>query len=171
MNIKRILIAIDESPLASVVFKQGLTFAEREHADCKVFHCIDSSHLSQYAPLMSLETAEEKTQALLQTYQQKAQAWHVAPDFSYEMGKPGQAICNVAHQWGADLIILGRRGNKGIAELLIGSVSNYVVHHAPCSVLVIQGEALSEESAATDSADSSQSVKPPSLPRSIPSES
>ncbi|XHX76354.1 MAG: universal stress protein [Stenomitos frigidus ULC029] len=146
---------------------KGLRSQSGRHADCKVFHCIDSDHLSQYASLMSLETAEEKTQALLQTYQQKAQAWHVSPDFSYEMGNPGQAICNVAHQWGADLIILGRRGNKGIAELLGGSVSNYVVHHAPCSVLVIQGKALIAESAATDSADSSQSVNPPSLSRSI----
>ncbi|WP_442949349.1 universal stress protein [Nostoc sp.] len=42
--------------------------------------------------------------------------------------------------WGADLIVLGRRGLKGFAELLAGSVSNHVVHHSPCSVLVVQGQ-------------------------------
>lgn len=34
---------------------------------------------------------------------------------------------------------MGRRGHKGLSEILLGSVSNYVVHHAPCSVLVLQG--------------------------------
>ncbi|RMG10302.1 MAG: universal stress protein, partial [Cyanobacteria bacterium J055] len=38
------------------------------------------------------------------------------------------------------LIIVGRRGRQGIEEAVLGSVSNYVVHHAPCSVLAIQGK-------------------------------
>ncbi|NEO65320.1 MAG: universal stress protein, partial [Moorea sp. SIO4G2] len=39
------------------------------------------------------------------------------------------------------LIVLGRRGLGGLKEMVLGSVSNYVVHHAPCSVLVVQGVA------------------------------
>ncbi|MEO0350033.1 MAG: universal stress protein, partial [Cyanobacteria bacterium P01_A01_bin.15] len=42
-------------------------------------------------------------------------------------------------QWNADLIMMGRRGRSGFSELLLGSVSNYVMHHAPCSVLTVQG--------------------------------
>lgn len=47
-------------------------------------------------------------------------------------------ICELARNWNADLIILGRRGRTGLSELLLGSVSNYVLHHAPCSVLTVQ---------------------------------
>ncbi|WP_390691905.1 universal stress protein [Aetokthonos hydrillicola] len=54
-------------------------------------------------------------------------------------GTPGKTICDVARTWNADLIIVGRRGYSGMREIFLGSVSNYVLHHAPCSVLSIQG--------------------------------
>ncbi|MHC5743836.1 MAG: universal stress protein [Nostoc sp.] len=60
---------------------------------------------------------------------------------SYQTGDPGTNICDLARSWGAGfLIVLGRRGLKGTAQTLAGSVSNHVVHHAPCSVLVVQGQ-------------------------------
>lgn len=48
-------------------------------------------------------------------------------------------ICDVARSWKADLIVLGRRGYSGVKELFLGSVSNYVLHHTPCSILTVQG--------------------------------
>jgi nucleotide-binding universal stress UspA family protein len=53
-------------------------------------------------------------------------------------GDAGKAICEEALVWGADLIVLGRRGRSGLSELFLGSTSNYVLHHAPCSVLTVQ---------------------------------
>jgi nucleotide-binding universal stress UspA family protein len=44
----------------------------------------------------------------------------------------------MAKSWQADLIVLGRRGLKGISEIFLGSVSNYIVHQALCSVLIVQ---------------------------------
>ncbi|MGC1393382.1 MAG: universal stress protein [Coleofasciculaceae cyanobacterium] len=45
------------------------------------------------------------------------------------------------------MVVVGRRGRTGLAEAFLGSVSNYVVHHAPCSVLVIQEVAASTDHA------------------------
>lgn len=53
-------------------------------------------------------------------------------------GAPGYQICTLANEWQIDLIVMGRKGHSGLAELFIGSVSNYVLHHAHCSVLVVQ---------------------------------
>jgi nucleotide-binding universal stress UspA family protein len=73
----------------------------------------------------------------------------VAVEFTQDTGDPGRAICTLANTWDADLIILGRRGHTGLKELFLGSVSNYVLHHAPCSVLAIQGEKVEAEADAT----------------------
>lgn len=47
-------------------------------------------------------------------------------------------ICKLAKSWEADLIVVGHQGMSPLQELARGSVSNYVMHYAPCSVLTIQ---------------------------------
>jgi nucleotide-binding universal stress UspA family protein len=51
-------------------------------------------------------------------------------------GDPGKVLIAEAEEWGADLIVVGTRGQNAVARALLGSVSTYVVHHAPCDVLV-----------------------------------
>ncbi|MGA7934086.1 MAG: universal stress protein, partial [Kovacikia sp.] len=82
---------------------------------------------------------EQEGLKLLQSYTEKATAAGVPTEFTQNAGNPGRKICDMVQTWGADLIILGRRGRSGLNELLLGSVSNYVLHHATCSVLTVQG--------------------------------
>ncbi len=60
-------------------------------------------------------------------------------EYACPVGAAGPTLCDIANQWQADLIMMGRRGRSGFSELLLGSVSNYVMHHASCSVLTVQG--------------------------------
>jgi nucleotide-binding universal stress UspA family protein len=53
-------------------------------------------------------------------------------------GSAGQMIVEKADQWGADLIVMGSRGLGAWNRLLLGSVSNAVVHHAKCSVEIVR---------------------------------
>lgn len=53
-------------------------------------------------------------------------------------GSPAQVIVDEAELWGADLIFIGSRGLGIWNRLLLGSVSNAVVHHAKCSVEVVR---------------------------------
>lgn len=53
-------------------------------------------------------------------------------------GSPGQAIVDEAESWGADLIVMGSRGQGTWSRLLLGSVSSAVVHHAKCSVEIVR---------------------------------
>jgi nucleotide-binding universal stress UspA family protein len=57
-------------------------------------------------------------------------------DASTVAGQPADALLEQAA--GADLIVVGRRGLGGFKSLLLGSVSQQVVHHAACPVVVVQ---------------------------------
>ncbi len=54
---------------------------------------------------------------------------------------PKEVILDEANQWGADLIVLGSHGHRGITRFLLGSVSEAVATHARCSVDVIRKRA------------------------------
>lgn len=51
-------------------------------------------------------------------------------------GAPGAALCDLAGEIGADAIVIGSRGRGGIKRALLGSVSDHVVRHAPCPVVI-----------------------------------
>lgn len=53
-------------------------------------------------------------------------------------GSPERAIIETAQKWGADLIIVGSHGRGFWGRMMIGSVSDAVMHHAPCSVLIVR---------------------------------
>lgn len=53
-------------------------------------------------------------------------------------GAPNQVITEAAKKWNADLIVVGSHGRGFWNRALLGSVSDSVIHHAPCSVLVVR---------------------------------
>jgi nucleotide-binding universal stress UspA family protein len=55
-------------------------------------------------------------------------------------GSPEGVIVEEAEEWGADLIVVGSHGYGFWKRAWLGSVSNAVVHHAPCSVLIVRGK-------------------------------
>ncbi len=55
-----------------------------------------------------------------------------------EHGSPGERICATAADHHIELIILGSHERGAFGRFVHGSVSDYVVHHAPCPVLVVR---------------------------------
>lgn len=53
-------------------------------------------------------------------------------------GYPPDMICEIAEKGTYDLIVLGSRGLSPLGRFLLGSISDRVVHHAPCSVTVVK---------------------------------
>mgnify|MGYP000436062324 CR=1 FL=1 len=58
----------------------------------------------------------------------------------YEIGDPRTTILEVAKREDVDLLVMGSRGLGAVKRLLLGSVSEYVMHHATCSVLITRLE-------------------------------
>lgn len=159
MSFSKILVALDRSSQAPIVFERALDIAEKDNASLLVFHCLSWQKESDIAPLVGtgmgldpassrlvrsmqqevIENESKQVREWLHSYLQKAEQRGVVAEFHYKMGETSASICDMAHSWGADLIVVGRRGLRGISEILMGSVSNQVVHNAGCSVLVVQG--------------------------------
>jgi nucleotide-binding universal stress UspA family protein len=59
------------------------------------------------------------------------------PEPCVRFGDPVHGIVHEARAWSADLLVLGTHGRRGAARLLLGSVAESVLRHAPCSVLVV----------------------------------
>jgi nucleotide-binding universal stress UspA family protein len=62
-------------------------------------------------------------------------------------GDPKTTIVDHAKEWGADLIVVGSSEKSRIEKLILGSVSESVIKHAPCSVLVIKPNTLANGNA------------------------
>ncbi|HEX7495505.1 MAG TPA: universal stress protein, partial [Candidatus Limnocylindrales bacterium] len=77
-----------------------------------------------------------KAQAIVQ----RAKAAGVDATFLVWEGEAGDAIVAAADAENADLIVVGSHGRSGVSRFLIGSVSDYVVRHAHCPVMVVRGK-------------------------------
>jgi nucleotide-binding universal stress UspA family protein len=58
-------------------------------------------------------------------------------DRRVELGDVATTICRVAEEIPADVIVVGSHGRTGLKRMLLGSVSEHVVRHSPCPVLVV----------------------------------
>ena len=73
--------------------------------------------------------------SVLADHASRARAAGIEVQTHARSGGAAEAICDVATEVKADLIIVGNKGMVG-ARRVLGSVPNSVAHHAPCSVLI-----------------------------------
>ena len=65
--------------------------------------------------------------------------------YLYDTGKPGERLCQVAFDEGAEMIVVGTRGHGKLRRTILGSVSDYVVHHAHCPVVTVRKDCQTKE--------------------------
>ncbi|MEY3296772.1 MAG: hypothetical protein RLZZ597_32 [Cyanobacteriota bacterium] len=150
---QRILAALDQSPLSEQVFASALELARSQQAHLRLAHCftlplptnLDFGDRYRASAKEFLAIAQEQmdsslehTRQWLATLEAQATATGVEVSWDWRGGEPGPQICDIASRYNADLIVIGRRGRGRIQSALLGSVSHYVLHHAHCSVLIIQ---------------------------------
>lgn len=157
-TIHKILVALDHSEMSDLVFEDVLTLATALKAKLILVHVISAeesisprmmptgSILGGYSEIasVSFERFREEWQAyvdrgieMLKSRANQAAERGVEAEYQQLSGGTGIQICESAKTANADLIAIGRRGYSGVKEFIMGSVSNYVLHHAHCSVMII----------------------------------
>lgn len=83
-----------------------------------------------------LDSAKEQAERLRTKHVGLGRPFHI----ELVQGPPASTVTGVAERGGYDLIVVGTNGHRGFRRLLLGSVADGVIRHAPCSVLVVHGE-------------------------------
>ena len=156
---EKILVALDQSPTGEVLFQKALILAKRHHAKLMLLHILTSEEEGSPIPIPSeasnmywdpgldfnldvwrkqWETYEGECLDKLRSLSAKANQAQVPTEFRQIPGNAGRVICDFATAWGTNLILIGNRGRSGLQEWVLGSVSNYVLHHAHCDVLTVK---------------------------------
>jgi nucleotide-binding universal stress UspA family protein len=164
---QKILIALGDDPVTAQILEQGLTLASQLRATVLLLHVLNplESHgfdpagnplVGGILPIVNdaaiakyteeWQNYEQQGAARLQSYAGQAATLGIQAEILQGFGDSGPTICTTAKNWGADLIILGRNQKSNWAEIFLGSTSNDVLHHAPCSVLTIQPSAAKSSS-------------------------
>jgi nucleotide-binding universal stress UspA family protein len=141
---KHLLIAIDGSELSDKALKQGLELAKALSATTTLLHVTapwTSVAVGEIAIMFPPQEYEANMKAaaekLLAKAKAEADATGVPSTTAYKSDpQPYKAIIAEAESIGADLIVMGSHGRRGIAGLLLGSETTKTLTHSKIPVLV-----------------------------------
>jgi nucleotide-binding universal stress UspA family protein len=140
-RINRILVPVDFSDCSLDGLNYAIAFADRVAAKLILFHAVQ---LAPYTSggfaydLSSLEEAAQKdAERQMRAFVRMAKFGRVKFETAIRTGVPVREIAAFAKEQDADLIITSTHGRTGFSHVLIGSVAENIVRHAPCSVLVV----------------------------------
>jgi nucleotide-binding universal stress UspA family protein len=84
------------------------------------------------------QAQQTKAERLTAAAVERLSAQRLSAEGAIREGDARSAIIAEADEWNADLVVMGSHGHSGLHRLLMGSVAQAVVAHAPCSVEVVR---------------------------------
>ena len=147
-----VVVGTDGSDLAKKAASDGLALLKPADSIVvvTVVHAVDSSLADDATGHAGATMTHEEVEAQRLEAQRRGEAivadlaseltaagtWPARLDLRVLTGRPGPALCQLAAEVGAHVVVVGSRGRGGIRRALLGSVSDYVIRHAPCPVMV-----------------------------------
>ncbi len=141
-KLNNILVPVDGSKESICACKWACTVAQGTGATITLLHVVDLNlkmtsfdrvSMSGYIP----ESIKKQGEDLLAAYRS-----HMPQDLEIEQvlraGSPHHTIVAVAEEVQPDWIIMGSRGASNLKEIVMGSVSQYVLHHVSCPVMIVK---------------------------------
>ncbi len=152
---KKILVPVDNSANSRYALEAAIQLAKNFSGKITLIHVYSSvfpvmavgepSTLSPGVPVSPpprfpryAELAQKNGEELLADLKRQVEKEKLEVDTILEKGHSVQEIIRAAKQGNFDLIVMGARGVSHIREMLLGSVTDGVIHHADCPVLVIR---------------------------------
>lgn len=148
MKVEKVLCPTDFSPCAGQALEVAVLVARSFGAELHVLHGIVLHAADPHSATYHLPNLED-IEATLQRTAASALAADIAPhadgtlrivEAQRRAPFAGEAILGYAEEIGADLIVMGTHGRRGLSHLLLGSVANEVVRRAACPVMTVRAQ-------------------------------
>ena len=141
-RLTKILVPIDFSDCSKKALQYALAFAKQFHTSLVLLYVVETNYAgTEYGSLdyVLLEKESRETgQKLLADLAQTVVGNSAPVETLVRSGRPVMEITDVAKEKNVDLIIISTHGHTGLKHILLGSVSENVVRHAPCPVLTVR---------------------------------
>ena len=142
----KIVLAVDGSRFSDAAVRTVIEQARARDTEIKVLHVVEAPPLLLAREMGGYdrnldevwEAETKEAEALVTEVANKLRSNGLTVTTAVEQGNAKSTIIDVASQWDADLIVVGSHGRRGLEHFLLGSVSEAVARHAPCSVEVVR---------------------------------
>ncbi|MBP0622940.1 universal stress protein [Cupriavidus consociatus] len=149
----KIVVAVDGSSTSVLALAEAIRVAAPGGATVLALYVVDTGTLmfdvGYYDPSQLQKAFEESGKRALQDAAQQLSAAGVPHETRLvsEAAVPGDigaSINDAARQWGADLLVIGTHGRRGVRRLVLGSVAEAVIRQSTMPVLLVRGEAKAD---------------------------
>ncbi|MCF5717011.1 universal stress protein [Aeromonas veronii] len=140
-SIKTLLCPVDFSQMSRAVLDYAVFMAQNHQAQLKLIHVVDQLHgFDSYKILhmTAIEITHEMERQARTQLKELVATLPIPATFDIRFGRAADEIVIQAKEDEVELIVMGSHGRSGISHLLVGSVAESVVRHAPCPVLVVR---------------------------------
>ena len=131
----------DFSHESKKAFPYALALARKFEASLILLYVVPAhlpAELSHIGIVLEEARLLEEAREHLPRFRQAELDPHLHVDALVLNGGPAHEICRTAETQAADLIVMATHGHTGLKHFMLGSVTENVVRHAPCPVLVVR---------------------------------
>lgn len=138
-----VVVGVDGSPSAKAALRWAVWHASLANGRITALQTWDLPPMYSWEVVPGIENLAHDTAAVLRKTIDEVVGDHtVEINREVAQGHPARALVDAAKEASADLLVVGNRGHGGFTGALLGSVSQHVVHHARCPVVIVrEGEA------------------------------
>jgi nucleotide-binding universal stress UspA family protein len=134
----KVLVATDGSVRSAIAVDHAINFAKSYGGELMILSVVDMpDELYGEAPGL-VEDLGRKARSYVDAAGTKAEAEGIKAETFVQEAEAFRAIIDIAEEKKADTIVMGSHGRTGLRRLLMGSVTEKVIGHAPCPVLVVK---------------------------------
>lgn len=139
---KKVMVAIGEDASSSIALQEALHVARTDGAQLCIVHAVteeegddsaDSSGSGIREGQRLLESAKSEASATL-----AVEARLLKAEGEYGVNGIAAAVADAITEWGADLLVVGTKGRRGLERLVIGSVAEKLVDTVEISILLVR---------------------------------